>query len=249
MTSPATIRCLIVDDEPLARDLIETHLSQLNGYELAASCASAIEASEVLRDQHIDLMFLDIEMPVLKGTDFYKNLAQKPKVIFTTAYRDYALDGFELDAVDYLLKPIVFSRFFQAIERFAASQRHHADNEYDREATTITAQLGTASQPKTDHIFVRKDRKQVKVLLEDILYIQSLKDYVKIFMRSGSHIIKQRISAFEEELDSDFIRVHRSYIVNQHKITAFTKQDIEIDEHEIPIGENYRSSFEESLKR
>ena len=117
------IKCLIVDDEELARELIESHLSQLDDFEAVASCASAIEASNVLKNNHIDLMFLDIEMPVLKGTDFYKNLLNKPKVIFTTAYRDYAVDGFDLDAVDYLLKPIVFSRFFQAIERFLASHR------------------------------------------------------------------------------------------------------------------------------
>jgi len=235
------VKCLVVDDEDLARELIETHLSQLAGFKLVASCPSAIEASQVLRDQHIDLMFLDIEMPVLKGTDFYKNLSNKPKVIFTTAYRDYALDGFELDAVDYLLKPIVFSRFFQAIERFSANHASNSNSEADAIPTH-------SAEFKSDHLFVRKDRKQVKVRLDDILYIQSLKDYIKIFMKNGSHIVKQKISVFEKELGNDFIRVHRSYIINPGKVTAYTKHDIEIGDHEIPIGESYRAEVKAALE-
>lgn len=231
-----TIKCLVVDDEELARELIETHLSQLDEFEIVASCGSAIEASQAIKNHHVDLMFLDIEMPVLKGTDFYKNLTQKPKVIFTTAYRDYALDGFELDAVDYLLKPIVFARFFQAIERFLAV--HH----------TKPQSTPPASQTPANHIFVREDRKQVKVALSEILYVQSLKDYVKIHLESGSHIIKQGISAFEAQLSNEFIRVHRSYIVNRKKVTAYTRNDVEINQIEIPIGENYRASFEQALK-
>ncbi len=239
MSQTAPIKCLVVDDEELARDLIEAHLSQLTGYELVASCASAIEANAVLKEHRIDLMFLDIEMPVLKGTDFYKNLIHKPKVIFTTAYRDYALDGFELDAVDYLLKPIVFSRFFQAIERFATSQLQIAPNR------ASSANLAANDTPSlgTDYLFVRKDRKQVKVLLDDVLYIRSLKDYVKIVMLESSHIVKQKISVLESQLSSDFIRVHRSYIVNHKKITAYTKHDVEIERHEIPIGDNYRAAL------
>lgn len=240
------IKCLIVDDEELARELIETHLTQLTGYELVGSCASAIEASQVLKTQHVDLMFLDIEMPVLKGTDFYKNLSRKPKVIFTTAYRDYAIDGFELDAVDYLLKPIVFSRFFKAIEKFSAGLSNSDLIDPPARDTEATIERNSVS---TDHVFVRKDRKQVKILLADILYIQSLKDYIKIFMVSGSHVIKQRISAFQEELGDDFIRVHRSYLVNRHKVTAYTKHDVEINETEIPISENCRAEFEAAVKR
>ncbi len=225
-------RCLIVDDEELARELIEAHLSQLDDFEIVASCASAIEASAVLKGESVDLMFLDIEMPVLKGTDFYKNLLHKPKVIFTTAYRDYAVDGFDLDAVDYLLKPIVFARFFQAIERFIA--------------VTVgekRAPLEVPNNPpaKPAHIFVRKDRKQIKVELEQILYVQGLKDYIQIFLDGGSHIIKQGLSAFESELGEGFIRTHRSYIINLDKVTAVTKHDVELNNIEIPIGENYKS--------
>lgn len=252
MTTTQAVRCLIVDDEALARELIENHLAQLPNYELVASCASAIEAREVLNQEHVDLMFLDIEMPVLKGTEFYKNLLNKPKVIFTTAYRDYALDGFELDAVDYLLKPVVFSRFFKALERFSAS--HFKTPEVDEPNLSDKLNLNQKQTQQADHIFVRKDRKQVKICLDEIVYIQSVKDYIKIIIDVGSiggapngvtsHLIKERIGAFEQQLGDAFLRVHRSYIVNKDKVTAFTKHDVELGDHEIPIGDNYRHQFE-----
>lgn len=225
-------KCLIIDDEELARELIETHLEQLDGFELTASCASAIEASNILQQQTIDLLFLDIEMPVLKGTEFFKNLLQKPKVIFTTAYRDYALDGFELNAIDYLLKPITFSRFFKAIEKFKEQQ-----------PKIINEPLSIPAQIEDNFIFVSKNRKKVKVAFDDILYIESLKDYVKIHLSNESHTVKFSISAFEKELDPRFIRIHRSYIVNRYKITAYTKNDIEIGDIEIPISKNYKNNF------
>lgn len=238
-------RCLIVDDEELARELIETHLSQLSDFEIVASCASAIEASDVLKEHAIDLLFLDIEMPVLKGTDFYKNLLHKPKVIFTTAFRDYAVDGFDLDAVDYLLKPIVFARFFKAIERFIATVGQ--GQRIGQEAKTDTPPQSTIHREGTSlsspHIFVRKDRKQVKITLQEILYVQGLKDYIQVFTTGGSHIIKQRLSAFALELGDGFIRIHRSYIVNRDKITAVSKQDVELGELEIPVGDSYKSTL------
>ncbi|MCF6264068.1 MAG: LytTR family DNA-binding domain-containing protein [Xanthomonadales bacterium] len=199
-------------------------------FEIVATCASAIDASRVLKTHFVDLLFLDIEMPVLKGTDFYKNLIHKPKVIFTTAHRNYAIDGFELDAIDYLLKPIIFSRFFNAIEKFIATQQ----------SQNITATEGLPTINK-DHIFVKQDRKQVKIMVNDITYIQSLKDYIKIHLKNKSHVIKYGITAFEKQLDNNFIRVHRSYIVNINKVTAYTKHDIEIGNIEIPIGENYKA--------
>ncbi|WP_074406581.1 MULTISPECIES: LytR/AlgR family response regulator transcription factor [Aquimarina] len=226
-----TYKCLIIDDEKLARGLIKTHLSQLDDFELIASCGSAIEASMILQKETIDLLFLDIEMPVLKGTDFFKNLVHKPKVIFTTAYRDYAVEGFELNAVDYILKPITFQRFFNAIEKFRTLQR-----------VSISDPTPTPEN-KDAFIYIRKDRKQVKVYLDAILYIESLKDYVKIHLEKENHITKSSISAFEEKLDERFIRVHRSYIINKDKIAAYTKNDIEIGNIEIPIGENFRNNL------
>ncbi len=223
--------CIIVDDEEIARNLIKNHVSQLDNFKIVALCESAIEASKVLQQQQVDLLFLDIEMPVLRGTDFFKGLLQKPNVIFTTAYRDYAIDGFELNAIDYLLKPITFHRFFRAIEKFLAQQPH-----------TKTTEIKSIPSPSTqNYVYVRKDRKQVKVLFDDVLYIESIKDYIKIHLTDTSHITKHSLTAFASQLDSRFLRVHRSYIVNKDKITAYTKQDIEIHAIEIPIGESYRA--------
>lgn len=227
-------KCLIVDDEKLARGLIKTHLSQLDDFEIIASCGSAIEASKILQEEKIDLLFLDIEMPVLKGTDFFKNLVNKPKVIFTTAYRDYAVEGFELNAVDYILKPITFERFFNAIEKFRTLQRESISE-------PITVLI---PKNKDAFIYIRADRKEVKVYLDSILYIESLKDYVKIHLEQEKHVTKSSMSAFEERLDKRFVRVHRSYIINKDKITAYTKNDIEIGEIEIPIGENFRENID-----
>lgn len=222
-------KCLIIDDERLARRLIENHIAKFDNFEVVASCKSAIEASKSLNEQVIDLLFLDIEMPVLKGTEFYKNLVSKPKVIFTTAYRDYAVEGFELNAIDYLLKPITFGRFFKAIEKFLATQNN--------DKSLFTANEST----NKNYIFITENRKQVKIILEDILFIESVKNYIKIKTVNKIHLVKYGISAFEDLLDIRFIRVHRSYIVNTNKISAYTKQDIEIGDIEIPIGENYKS--------
>ncbi len=224
-----TFECIIIDDEELARNLIKNHLNQLDGFKVVASCETALEASKIMQQQSVDLLFLDIEMPVLRGTDFFKNLIHKPKVIFTTAYRDYAIDGFELNAVDYLLKPITFGRFFKAIEKFLELQ-----------ANNQSQSLITEPPVKSDFIFIRKDRKQVKVFFNDILYIESIKDYIKIHLQEDNHVIKHSITSFLELLDSRFLRTHRSYVVNKNKITAYTKHDVEIGKVEIPIGESFR---------
>ncbi|NVK53432.1 MAG: response regulator transcription factor [Flavobacteriaceae bacterium] len=226
-------KCLIVDDEELARELIETHLKQLPDFEIVAQCSSTIEASSILKKESVDLLFLDIEMPVLKGTDFLKSLSNKPKVIFTTAHREYAIESYELNVVDYLLKPIVFNRFFKAIEKFLETK------------TVINT---VVHKEVKSHIFVQSNKKNIKVLLDDILYIESIKDYIKIHTTKERLIIKHGISAFEDKLDDRFIRVHRSYIVNSKKVTAFTKQDIEIAKIEIPIGEMYKKRALELLK-
>ena len=224
-------RCLIVDDEELARELLETHLAHLDQFEVVASCASAIEASHYLSREKIDLLFLDIEMPVLKGTDFYQGLAEKPAVIFTTAYRDYAVDGFELAAVDYLLKPIVFSRFFKAIERFLGYQNSMG------EIVTSTVASGTRPQ---DFIYIRVDRKDVRLALADVIYVQGLKDYVQIHTKENTYVVKSGVAAMCERLGQDFVRVHRSYIVNSNQVTAISSHDVELGDTEIPIGDRYR---------
>lgn len=227
------IQCLIVDDEHLGRDLIAAHLKELKQFEVVAMCSNAIEASQFLNENHVDLMFLDIEMPVLKGTEFYKSLSHKPQVIFTTAHRNYALDGFELEAVDYLLKPITFPRFFKAIERYLSI----------REKPITVPNVATS-----DHLFVRVNRKAVKVNFSEIKYIQGLKDYIVIHTVHGKLTVKDSMTAFLSKLNPEFIRVHRSYIVNQTHISAYTKHDVEIGEIEIPIGETYIKTTLASLQ-
>ena len=215
-------KCIVVDDEELARRLIKRHLSELEDFELVASCESAVEAIKVIQEESIDLMFLDIEMPLLKGTDFLKNLHQKPKVIFTTAFREYALEGFELNVVDYLLKPINFSRFFKAIEKFLVSANKGIEHAVSK------------------HIYVQSNKKNIKIVLDEVVYIESLKEYVQIHFKDRKVLIKGGITAFEQKLNHHFVRVHRSYIVNTNKVTAFTKKDIEIGKIEIPIGDSYK---------
>ena len=230
-------KCLIIDDEKLARQLLEGHLNNIEDIELVASCKSAIEASKILNKVKVDLLFLDIEMPVLLGTEFYKNLSKKPKVIFTTAYREYAVEGFELDAVDYLVKPITFSRFFKGVEKFLLSQEQKVmipEKQFNPEIK--------------NYVFVTEERKQVKIVFDTVLYIESIKNYIKIKTQNKTHIVKYSISSFESVLDARFVRIHRSYIINKEKITAYTKQDIEIGEIEIPIGDSYRKQIENELK-
>ncbi len=224
-------KCIVVDDEDLARELIETHLSRLDNFQLIASCTSAMEAHKILQIENIDLIFLDIEMPLLKGTDFIKNLKIKPKVIFTTAYRNYAIEAFELDAVDYLLKPIVFDRFFKAIEKFIAQQKP--------EEKII----------ENESIYIQIKKKNIKVLLSDILYIESLKDYVKMHLKNEKLLFKHGLTAFEPKLNKQFLRIHRSYIINAENITAYTKNDVEIGNLEIPIGELYKEDVLEKLSK
>ncbi len=224
--------CLVVDDEPLARELIETYLDKLPNFKLVGSSKSALDASSVLSETKIDLLFLDIEMPQLKGIDFFKNLTYKPEVIFTTAYREYALDGFELNAVDYLLKPIFFERFFSAIQKFLKLKEN-------------TKPIDTAADTNEnmESIFVNKAKKQIRVLFDDVLYIESLKDYIKIHFNDETLTIKESISNFEKRIDNRFVRIHRSYIVNKTKITAYTKHDLEINKIEIPIGNSYKHNI------
>ena len=214
-------KCLVVDDEPLSRDLIESYISQIDTLEFVQTCSSAIEASTVLKETPIHLLFLDIEMPILKGVDFYKQLISRPDVIFTTAYRDYALDGFEVNAIDYLLKPIVFERFFSAIEKFLDKKNTH-DSEV------------------LNHIFISSHKKNIKLILDDIVVIESDKDYIKVCQKEKQNSYKLNLSTFEKKLDDRFIRVHRSFIINKDFISAYTKKTIELGSYKIPIGDFYR---------
>ncbi|NAS30792.1 response regulator [Flavobacteriaceae bacterium R38] len=230
-------KCLIIDDEPLAIQVIETHLKQFSDLELVATFEKPLEAFELLKTEKVDLIFLDIEMPILSGIDFIKSLSNSPKIILTTAYRNYALEGYELDIVDYLLKPISFKRFFKAINKY-----RRFNNDIESESIINT------EKTNNDHLYVNSNKKFIKINFEDILYIESIKDYIRIHLSDKSVITKDAISNFEKKLPVSFLRTHRSYIINTTKITAFTKLDIEIDNKEIPIGASYKNEVIAFLK-
>ncbi len=232
-------KCLIVDDEPLAIEVIENHISQFDNLEVVATSRNAIKAFEILENEDIDLLFLDIQMPKLTGIDFLKSINNPPKVIFTTAYIDYALEGYELDVLDYLVKPISFQRFLKAINKYFALAKS------DVKTNTVSKQI---SENQKDFIFVQADRKKHKVLFSEIMYVESVKDYIKIHTKEKRLIVKNTLTAFEDELPANnFIRVHRSYIINLEFITAYTSHDIEIDSLEIPIGISYKQKVFERL--
>ncbi|SFH02763.1 LytR/AlgR family response regulator transcription factor [Pedobacter insulae] len=229
------VKCLLVDDEPLAIELIKNHLEQLALFEVVGSCSNAVKALEVLRIAQVDLIFLDIKMPQLTGIDFLKTLKNPPSVIITTAYREFALDGYDLDIVDYLLKPITFDRFFKAIDRYLRTVQ-------SLENPGIPTSIN-------QFIYIKSGVKFHKVYAEDILYIESLRDYVIIHCIQQQINAKYKISDIEKELiPFNFLRIHRSFIVNPRKISAFTTNDIEIGNKEIPIGTNYKLQVLSVLK-
>ncbi len=234
-----TLKCLIVDDEPLAIKLMQRHVEQMPGLDLVATFQNPLEAYAFLKNESIDLVFLDIQMPVLTGLDFVKSLHNPPAIIFTTAYRNYAVESYELDVVDYLVKPISFNRFFQAVNKFT--------NQRNAEIPVATSSpISDTSSPS--HIYVNANKKHIKVNFEEILYVESIKDYVRIHTVHNSIMTKDKISEFEKKLSDDFLRIHRSFIVNTQKITAFTAQDVEIGEREIPIGGSYKELVYRRLK-
>ena len=218
-------RCLIVDDEPPALTILQTYLENVDQLELVGSCSNALEAMQFLKQHPVDLLFLDIHMPRLLGTEFVRTLRHPPKVIFTTAHKDYALEGFELDAVDYLLKPFSFERFLRAVNKL-----------------TETAAPEESAIDADAFLYFRVDRKMVKVQLDEIIYIESLKDYSRIVRRDQKPLVmKKSISSIEEMLPAHlFVRIHRSFIIAINKVTAYTQNDVEINGEEIPIGKLYR---------
>jgi len=235
------IICLAVDDEPPALQVIEKYISSVPVLELKASVNNAVDALSIIQHNKIDLIFLDIQMPQLLGTDFIRSLINPPKVIFTTAFRKYAVDGFELDAVDYLLKPISFERFLKAVNK--VMRLNITANEND-----LSFKIPQAATSADAFMFLRADRKNIKVNFEDILFIECLKDYIKVVTKDKMIITKQAISSIEENLPKDlFIRTHRSFIVSVKKIESFTPDLIQINKYEIPISRSYRHEVEKAL--
>jgi len=220
------IRCLLVDDEPLAIALLKQHIAQVDLLEVIGECPNAIKALEELRVKDVDLLFLDIRMPSVSGLELLKMLRHPPKVIITTAHREHALDGYDLDLIDYLLKPITFDRFLKSIQRLL---RH-----IDLPATPILS-----TEPPT--LYIKSGYKNLRLPADTILYMESFKDYVKIHTVTDPITTKYKISEMEADLESShFLRIHRSFIVNLRHISAYTSSHVEIGATELPIGESYK---------
>jgi two-component system LytT family response regulator len=228
---------LIVEDEPLARNLLTEYVSKVPYLNLVKACSGALEAMEVLRANPVDLLFLDVQMPELTGIAFLKSLQKKPLVILTTAYSEYAIEGYELDIADYLLKPITFERFLKAVDK--VNQR--------LSGSQTVAEKPAEALP--DFIFVKDGTKLVKIRWNDILYVEGLKDYVTIHTRAQKVISLQRLKVLEEQLPADkFIRVHNSFIVALDAIDSVHKDKIQIGQAQVPIGDTYKKSFREFIE-
>ena len=230
------IICLAVDDEPPALDVLKKYIMSVQNLELAGTCGDAVEALNFLRQQTIDLLFLDIQMPQLLGTNFIRTLKNPPKVIFTTAYRKYAVEGFELDAVDYLLKPISFERFLKAVNKVLQLNIGAVGA-----GMPISTQTEKLNEKLNSFLYFRAERKMVKVLFRDILFVEGLKDYIKIVTDTKTIVTKYVLSTLEEMLPAtDFLRIHKSYIVAIYKIDSYNADTIHIAKHELPIGRLYK---------
>jgi DNA-binding LytR/AlgR family response regulator len=208
------IQCIAVDDEPPALQLIEKYIQSVPVFNLIGTCANAVDALALLQNNSIDLLFLDIQMPQILGTDFMRTLTNPPKVIFTTAFRKFAVEGFDLDAVDYLLKPISFQRFLKAVNKVMKLNLSAGEKNL--------FSMAPEKENENNFIYLRADRKNIKINLDDLLFIESLKNYIKVVTKDKTIVTKYSISILEENLPSTFIRIHRSFIIAKNKIDAFT---------------------------
>jgi two-component system LytT family response regulator len=235
------LRCIAVDDESMARKLLEENIRQIPFLELVRTCKNVFEAMQVLQEEKIDLMFLDIQMPGMLGTKFIESLREKPLIILVTAYSNYAVESYDLEVVDYLMKPVSLERFtkaaFKALELY--QKNHHI------EATSI---ITTKSQDAPEYFFINVEYSLVKIIIKDITHIEGLKDYIKIFLTTQTRpvLTKSTLKGIEEKLSpKTFMRVHKSFIVNCDKIESIRNHRIKIGNHDIPISE---SNLEELLK-
>jgi two-component system response regulator LytT len=228
------IRTLIVDDEPHAIEVIERYAANVPEIEIVATCSNAIKAYQLLQSTQVDLLFLDIKMPGLSGTDLVRSLKSPPMVVFTTAYPEHAMDGFELDVVDYLLKPIPLPRFLRAVDKILVIFK----------GTRPVISAGPQPEmPREHYLYLRVDRRYVKVNTNDIQWIESVKDYLKVVTANEVFISKQKISLAEKLLPSGkFMRIHRSFIVPLDKVDRMHPNHVLIDGHQLPIGRNYKES-------
>lgn len=231
-------QCIIVDDEPIAREILESYVEKIEGLELVKTCKNAFEALTILQQQNIDLLFLDIQMPGLNGIELMKSLKYRPKIILTTAFREYAVESYELDVLDYLLKPIPFERFLTAVNKFFQQSS-------SQQLTSVT------SSPKgnEDYFYLSVDKRMVKVMVNEILFIESQRDSIKIKTKKEELLVHRNISFAEQKLSSDkFLRIHRSFIVSIDKIEAYNTTIVVVGGKELPIGRNYKNEVVKVLK-
>jgi DNA-binding LytR/AlgR family response regulator len=236
------MKCLIIDDEPLAIELLQTYIARIDSLVLIKSCNNVLEALPCLQNRQADLLFVDIQMPKITGLELIKALTYWPKIILTTAYRDYAVEAFDLDVADYLLKPITFERFLKSLGKVMGDQ--HAGQNQNEEIKL----LHTYNE---SYIFLREEREMVKVFLKDIIYIESLRDYLRVKTTQKQIITYNKISYLEQKLpENKFIRVHRSFIIALEKVNTFSPAYIKLnDAIIIPIGRNYKSEAIKALNR
>ncbi len=232
--------CLIVDDELPARELVQNYLSKIPEANVVASCKNVIEAKSILQEEQVDILFLDIQMPEINGLEFLRLLKEVPATILITAHSEHALEGYELDVVDYLLKPVEFGRFYKAFVKAMNIVSTRSNTNKQVQSTRVPKN----SQSDTKSIFIKTDKEIVKVDIEDILFIESMREYVKVFTGNKKLITLQSLSKFEEALPAEnFFRVHRSYIVNVNSINKIMGNTIIIGDHKVPISRGQRQSF------
>jgi DNA-binding LytR/AlgR family response regulator len=236
------VKCIIADDEVLSSDVLESYLAKLENYQVVATCKNGIEVFTALKTGTVDLLFLDIEMPQLTGLELVKSLKTIPPVIFTTAFRDYAVDGYELNAIDYLLKPISFDRFLRAIDKFETTALPSNSRSYP----PPDVQIGVPNP----FIYVKSAKKTVKIFLKEIIFFEGAKEFVKIRTIHGDIITYQTLQDFEQRLpDAEFLRIHRSFIISVDRIRAYNTTHVEVDQIELPIGHSYQRSVRDALNQ
>lgn len=226
------IKCVIADDEQLARQLLKSYVDKLPQLELVAMCKNAVEVLSVLQDNTVDLLLLDIQMPDLTGIDLLKTVQYPPKVIFTTAYKEYALEGFELNVVDYMLKPIAFDRFVRGVNKVQELLNHNANRPYSK-SEDVTVQ-------SKDYISIKADHKLYKLNFSDIIYIEGMREYVAFHTNDNKILTLESLRNLEDTLPEHFMRVHKSFIVNKDKIQSLSGNQIEIKGINIPVGKSYK---------
>jgi DNA-binding LytR/AlgR family response regulator len=232
------IKCLIIEDEPIAREVLRDYIRKLDDFEISGEYENALEAISFLKQNRVDLIFLDIHMPQLSGIDFLRSLSHSPKTIITTAHREFALEGFELQVLDYLLKPYSFERFFQAIEKY-----------YETLSYPVTMHHSDSPQPHRAYLYLRDNRKTHKIYLSDISLIESKGEYIQVWSGENKIMTRTSLSGIEKMLPQDqFIRTHHSFIVSMDHISAFTASTVEIGEIEIPISRKYKNLVMIALK-